>query len=129
MPKHTNIQLREVVINLSQQGKVSREIAKVLLIDKSTVNRIITKYKSTNSLIDKPRSGKPRKTTKRVDKIIKTKSIADVKKTAVDISRELREEYLADVSRSTISRRLKEVGLIGRVGVKKPLITAKNRKA
>jgi len=62
MPKHTNIQLREIVINLSQQGKVSREIAKVLLIDKSTVNRIITKYKSTKSLIDKPRSGRPRKT-------------------------------------------------------------------
>lgn len=78
MPKHTNIQLHEVVINLCQQGKVSREIAKVLLIDKSTVNRI-TNYKSTNSLIDKPRS-RPRKTTKRVNKIIKRKSIADVKK-------------------------------------------------
>lgn len=47
----------------------------------------------------------------------------------MDIFRELREENLADVSRSTISRRLKEVGLIERAGVKKPLITAKNRKA
>lgn len=129
MPKHTNIQLRETVINLSLQGKVSREIAKCLLIDKSTVNRIIAKYKSTNSLVDKPRSGRPRKTTKRVDKMIKRKSVADVKKTAMDISRELREENLADVSRSTISRRLKEVGLVGRVGVKKPLISVRNRKA
>lgn len=47
----------------------------------------------------------------------------------MDISRELREENLADVSRSTISRRLKEMGLMGRAGVKKLLITAKNRKA
>lgn len=129
MPKHTNLQLREAVINLYQSGKVSREIANSLLINKSTVNRMIAKYKLTNSLADKPRSGRPRKTTKRVDKIIKRKSITDVKKTAMDISRELREENLADVSRSTISRRLKEVGLIGRAGVKKPLISAKNKKA
>lgn len=92
------------------------------------MNRIIAKYNPTNSLVDKPRSGRPRKTTKRMDKMIKRKSISDVKKTAIDISRELREENLADVSRSTVSRRLKEVGLIGRAGVKKPLISAKNKK-
>ncbi|EFN82183.1 hypothetical protein EAI_05126, partial [Harpegnathos saltator] len=43
-----------------------------------------------------------------VDKMIKRKSIADVRKTAMDISRELGEENLADISRSTISRCLKK---------------------
>lgn len=128
MPKHTNIQVRELVIHHSQQGKVSREIADLLQIDKSTVNRIINKFKTTNSLKDKPRSGRPRKTTARTDKIIKRKSVADPRKTAVDIANELRDENLADVSRSTVSRRLKEVGLIGRIGVKKPLIKPKNKK-
>lgn len=103
MPEHTNLQLREAVINLFQQGKLPHEIANSLLINKSAVNRIIAKYKSTNSLANKPQSGRPRKTTKRVDKMIKRKSI-DVEKTIMDISRELREKNLADVNRSTISR-------------------------
>lgn len=115
MLKHINLQIREAIINLFRQGKVSRKIAKFLLIDKSTVNTIsrLAKYKSTNSLADKPRGGRPRKTTKRVDKMIKRKSIADVKKIAINISRELREENLAGVSRNTVSRHLKKVGLIG----------------
>ncbi|EFN88326.1 hypothetical protein EAI_14919, partial [Harpegnathos saltator] len=52
-----------------------------------------------------------------VDKINKRKSIADVRKTAMEISRELREENLADISRNTISRYLKEV--LGRADVRK----------
>lgn len=36
---------------------------------------------------------------------------------------------MADISRSTVSRRLNQVGLFGRVGVKKPLISMKNKKA
>ena len=85
MPKHTNIQIREAVISLSEQGKASREIAAVLKIGKSTVNRIIEKFTTTKSLSDLPRSGKPRKTTLRVDKIIKRKSTKGVKKTASEI--------------------------------------------
>lgn len=43
------------------------------------------------------------------------------------IAQELRDENLADVSRITVSRRLRNVGLFGRIGVKKPLITKKNQ--
>ncbi|EFN86483.1 hypothetical protein EAI_03076, partial [Harpegnathos saltator] len=63
-----------------------------------------------------------------IDKIIKRESVADIRKTAMDISRKLRDENLADVSRSIISRRLKEVDFLQRAGVKKPLISAKNKK-
>lgn len=46
-------QLHKTVIHLSKQGKVSWEIAKCFSIDKSTVNRIVTKNRSTNSLANK----------------------------------------------------------------------------
>lgn len=45
------------------------------------------------------------------------------------IAQELRDENLADVSRITVSRRLRDVGLFGRIGVKKPLISKKNQRA
>jgi len=129
MPKRTSVDIRQVVIKLHNEGKVSREISQILDIGKSTVNDIINRFNSTNTLKDKKCSGRPRKTTNRVDKVIKRKAVVDVKKNAAIIARELREENLADVSQSTVSRRLRELGLCGRVGVKKPLISKKNKKA
>lgn len=52
-----------------------------------------------------------------------------MKKNSAIIALELKkkhEENLANTSRSTVSRRLTEVGLFGHVGVKKPLISEKN---
>lgn len=129
MSKRTSLDIRKVVIKLHNEGKVSREIAKILAIGKSTVNDIINKFKTTGTLEDKYCPGRPRKTTNRVDKVIKRKAVADVKKNAAIIARELREENLADISQSTVSRRLTEVGLFGRVGVKKPRIVKQNKKA
>ncbi|CAK9801681.1 Transposable element Tcb1 transposase [Anthophora quadrimaculata] len=129
MSPHTAIQVRKVVVKLSREGKSSREISVLLAIDKTPVNNILNKFKTTGSLADRPRSGRPRKTTARVDKLIRRKSVVDVRKTAGVIAQELHDENLADVSRITASRRLRDVGLFGRVGVKKPLISTKNQRA
>ena len=61
------------------------------------MNRIIEKFATTKCLSNLPRSVRPRKTTVRVDKIIKRKSTKDVKKTASEIVQELRDEILANV--------------------------------
>lgn len=129
MARHTQIQIHERVIKFSKDGKSSREIASILSICKSTVNDIIVKYRAVYGLKDRPRSGRPRKTSKKVDHIIKRKSTVDVKKTAAEIARELQDENLANVSRSTVTWRLHDVGLFGRIGIKKPLINKKNKKA
>ena len=93
------------------------------------MNDFLTKYCSGYGLKDKQWSGCPRKTTVRVDKIIKRKSTADPRKTASDIARELKQENHITVIWCTVSRRLNDVGLIGRVAVKKPFISKKNQKA
>jgi len=129
MARHTQIQIREKIIKFSDNGKSSREIASLLSIGKSIVNDIIAKYRAGYGLKDRLRSGRPRKISKRVDLVIKRKSIANVKKTAAEIARELQDENLANVSRSTVTRRLHDVGLFGRIGIKKPLISKKNKKA
>lgn len=53
--------------------------------------------------------------------MIKQNLVADDIKN--NISRELQEEHLEHVCQSTVSRRLKEVGLIDHFGVKKTLIS------
>lgn len=125
MPKRTSVDIRQVVIKLHNAGKVSREISQIVDIGKSTVNDIINRFNSTNTLKDKKCSGRPRKTNNRVDKVIKRKML----KRMLPLLHANYEENLADVSESTVSRRLREVGLFGRVGVKKPLISKKNKKA
>ena len=61
--------------------------------------------------------------------MIEREAAVDVMKNAAIIVRELREENLADISQSTVSRRLREVGLFGCIGVRKPFINKKNKKA
>ncbi|CAL1671580.1 unnamed protein product [Lasius platythorax] len=113
MSPHTAIQLREVVVKLSRNGNTSQEISALLSIGKTTVNNIINKFKTTGNVADLPRRGRRRKTTARVYKLIRRKSVVDVGKTAGMIAQELRDENLADVSRITVSRRLRDIGLFG----------------
>ncbi|CAK9829579.1 Transposable element Tcb1 transposase, partial [Anthophora retusa] len=120
MSPHAAIQLRKVAVKLSEEGRSSREISALLAISKTTVNNILNKFKTTGSVTNRSRSDRPRKTTARVDKQIRRKSVVDV---------ELHDENLADVSRTKVSRRLRDVGLFGRVSVKKPLISTKNQRA
>lgn len=77
MSPHTAIQLREVVVKLSKEGKTSREISALLAIGKTTVNNIIKKFKTTENVADSPRSGRSRKTTARIDKLIRKKSVVE----------------------------------------------------
>lgn len=70
-----------------------------------------------------------KKTSPRVDNIIKKLSISDCRKSAVMIKNELKEKYNIDIHVSTVKRRLKLFGLHGRRPTKKPLISKKNKKS
>lgn len=126
---HTSDDVRERIISLAEQGKTCRKIASLMNVAKSTVNDLQRKVRSGHAIQDLPRSGRPRKTTERVDRVIRKKSTQDAWLTANRIAGELRDEGLANVSRMTVSRRLHDVGLFGRIGAKKPFISEKNRKA
>lgn len=87
------------------------------------------KKRSRKGLADSPRAGRPRKTTARLDRIIKMKSTADPHKTAPEIAREIQAEHDVTVSYKTVGRRLVAAGLNARVPLKKPWVSARNRKA
>jgi Transposase. len=55
------------------------------------------------------------------------KSTANSRKTASDITCKLKQENHVIVSRHAVSKRLNDVGLVGRVAVKKPFISKKNQ--
>lgn len=62
--KSAKLKERELIIKLSNDGKTCREITSLLGVSKSKASYWIVRYKKTNDLKDKPRSGRPTLLTK-----------------------------------------------------------------
>uniref|UniRef100_A0AC34RLD5 Transposase n=1 Tax=Panagrolaimus sp. JU765 TaxID=591449 RepID=A0AC34RLD5_9BILA len=118
-----------LIVEAVKSGRKQKDVAAQFHCSPGTVCEIMKKYHKRQGLEDKKRSGRPRKTTAALDRIITRKSKSDIKKNAVEIAREMAEEFNVKVSRQTIGRRLNAAGLFGRVPIKKPWISAKNRRA
>lgn len=112
------------VIGLREGGLSFREIGNKVKCDPMTAQRLWKKLKDTGSTDDLPRAPRRRATTAREDRIIKLKTDRDSFANAVSITRDLKAEYGRKIaSAQTVRRRLKELGLNGRVARRKPLIT------
>uniref|UniRef100_A0A914YUJ1 Transposase n=1 Tax=Panagrolaimus superbus TaxID=310955 RepID=A0A914YUJ1_9BILA len=127
--KNTSLAIRKLILQKRAEGKDIRTISNEVRVPKSTVGDIIKKNDEGGPIHDKPRSGRPKKTTCRIDKAIVRKSVADPRKNAGEIANEINEEHCISISYKTAGRRLSDAGLNGRVPVKKPLISTKNRAA
>jgi transposase len=120
-----------VIIALNKQGKSAREIGKELNRHHSTVSRWLTRWlqKQDNEIpVHLKASGRPRKTTRNTDKVLKR-----IVQTIPSISaRQLKFEnpdLFLDVSIRTIQHRLqKELNLPARRAAKKPMLSAAMRK-
>lgn len=131
MPSHRyfSTDFKQKIVDLFQSGKKKSEIAKSLIITKSAVTKIIQKYDSRGDVRNAPKSGRPRKTTSRMDQTILRISKLDPRKSSGQIKNEISEQFGIEVTSRTVRNRLRDGGLYGRVAVKKPLLSKKNRKA
>ena len=83
----------------------------------------------TGSVINKKRTGRLPGVTIRLINIMKRKVQANLRLTAVGIQKDLSENYSVSVSVSTVKSILMKCNLHGRRPSRKPMISAKNRKA
>ena len=111
---------------LVQSGKSHRETARLLGINKSTVSRVFERFMTTQSVSQRQRSGRPRKTTEKDDKAI----VLFVNRHPNTTQTQVRKSVgLENVSNSTIARRVHELSDIGMFPVAyKPHISEENRK-
>lgn len=105
------------VENLSRLYKVPRQ----------TIYYQINKHKKMNSTNNVARSGRPRKTTPREDRLILGKVKENPLITPKSLAITMNEEYNVSVSRKTIERRLKETNYVTYVVKNVPYISAKNK--
>lgn len=131
MPKRKEYSndFKKAVINALKQGLKQTEVARTFKVSRQLVSAWNKLYNKRKTVENKPRSGRPKKTSAHVDRIIKKLSTSDVRKSATVIKNELREVYNVDIHVSTVKRRLTLFGLHGRRPAKKPAISLKNKKA
>ena len=122
--KELNEKQRLQVIRLHNQNKSSRKIAKELkFISYKGAQKIIKKYKEHKIITNLPRTGRPKPTTERENRLIKLEVLKDDEVTAEKI----KENLNLNVSPSTIRRRLNSFGLFGRIARNKPKLSSKNK--
>lgn len=121
---------RGTIIGLHKAGWSYGRIAAFIPCGKSTVKDTVKKKEKTGSVKNLPRSGRPRVTTPSQDKYMRVSSLRDRFKPAREIARSvIVHKTKKNPSLTTVKRRLREVGLDGRVARNKPKLTKKQRLA
>ena len=125
---HLTQELHRRAVTLHNEGWSQNCIAHALGCSRGAVQNALRMVKLSPSFKDRPRKGRPRKSTEKDDRRIRRLSEADRRKTAPSIKGEFEQHSSVQMHRRTYQRRLVEFGLHGRVARKKPYISAKNRK-
>ena len=94
----------------------------------SVVGRVVKSYNDTGKIVSAFKTGRPRKTSAREDRIMQRMSLKVPFKSCTEIKRVMNSTSCVNVSRQTVSRRLQEIGLFNRTPRKKPLVSSKNNK-
>ena len=105
---------------ISQEGYSCRQIARKCRCSPSAVGYTLQKYRQTNSLEDKPRSGRPRVSSARNDRILIRMCRENHRMTSQELQQQLSNQTVVQCSTRTVCGRLLDHGLRSYKAVKKP---------
>lgn len=120
---------KKLIINAVKDGMSYSQVSELFDVSKSAVGDIIKRFKTRKSVENKKRTGRRKITTEHEDRILVRLSKNDPRMNAVELNEIMRTNYNVECSVDTTKRRLRQANLFGRRPAKKPLISAKNRKA
>ncbi len=96
----------------SRRGYSYRDVGTRLGISHKTVFRHVKKHREAGSIVDKPRSGRPKVTTEREDRILVRKSLGDRRLTLPELRAKMEDDHGVHVSSRTVRSRLFSAGLL-----------------
>lgn len=126
--KELSNDLKLSIIKRLKEGFTQRKVAQTFSCAQSTVCEIWKKYRATNNVKNRPRSGRPRATTRRQDR----KLIEIAKSMRRSSSKQLNSEwskYEINVCARTLRNRLNEKGYHFCKAKTKPFMTKKHKKS
>lgn len=113
--------LRQRIVELHQEGLGYRKISAKLCVPISSVGTIIRKWKSRDTTLSMPRTGRPRKITERAVRTIVRTVTHTPRTTCHDLQNDLKASGIK-VCHHTISRALSREGLRSRTPRRTPLL-------
>ena len=125
--KDLSSEARQSIVVLRNEGYSMREIAKKLKISYNAVYYSLHRTAQTVSNQNR-KSGRPRCPIEQEDKYIRVSSLRNRRLTSSQLAASLNSTRKTPVSTSTVKRRLRDAGLLGRVAKKKPYFRLANKK-
>ena len=110
-----------------EAGEPPSTVARVFGVHVTTINRLVMRFMMTNSSADRPRSGRPRVTNAREDRLIARNHRRNRLQTASGTARATIGTHGRAISRQTVSRRLSSFGLNCRRPYFGPVLTRRHR--
>jgi transposase len=108
-------------------GIRAREVSRRLEVSHSVIIRLRQRYEETGAVTERPRTGRPKKTTGREDRYMTRQATQQPRITANAIRHRLRAATNTTVSYRTTRNRLHDLNLKSRRPVKKPRLTENQR--
>lgn len=124
-----SVDLKQRIIDAYSKGDRQSDIARRFEVKKSAVWAIIKRYERTGSIEGKPKSGRPKKMSKKSVRLLKRISSNNPFMSSNQLKVELETSGMCSVSSRTIRRRLVDEKLFSRRPAKKPLLSKRNRLA
>uniref|UniRef100_A0A914WGH2 Transposase n=1 Tax=Plectus sambesii TaxID=2011161 RepID=A0A914WGH2_9BILA len=126
MPRtpYLSTDIKRRMVDLFNDNETKASIARIFKVCRSTVTRVLKSHSLRGTVAAAPKTGRPRKTTARMDKKIVRLSKKMPFLTASAIRNYLN---IMDVSTSTIKSRLRDSRLHERRPARKPLVSKKNK--
>lgn len=110
------------------EGISMREVGRRLGVSMSVIQRLHERFRTTGSTDERPRSGRPRSTSRQDDRLLLLSTLRNRTITSTTLRRQLRTAVHRNVSASTIRNRLHGFGLHSRsAAVRIPLTPAHRR--
>ena len=97
---YSNYSVRQTIVKLHKLKHTIREISEKVKRSKIVVGRIVKSYNDTGAF----KTGRPRKTLAREDRIMQRMSLKDCFKSCTEIKRVMNSTSCVNVSRQTVSR-------------------------
>ena len=104
-------QQRARALGMVEAGVDQSAVARTFGVHRSTITRLVRRYRETGTVNDRPRSGRPRATTLRQDRTMRVMHLRNRFKTATSTAREIPGRYRPRISRDTVLRRLRGFGI------------------
>ena len=118
---------RNQALGMIQAGRSTRVVANHFNCHHSTIVRLCQRFAVTNSVAERPRTGRQRMTTRNQDRQIRLAHLRDRFKTATSTARETPGRYRQLMSGQTVRRQLKESRLTARRPYRGPVLTRRHR--